>query len=383
MRYIQSPWFRKLGSIVLLSMLCTTFLPVVVAANDSDTANLTVQSSPTATYRTTQEIHIRHLQKDLELAAQKPIPFPAPYADMYLSFTNNLIQPSYAVTQQGEVMDLDKGTMLQLDHTIMSKLRTEAAALHAKHYGKLLKWEEIHVLLPKYAKFTIKDLETGQEFQGQRRAGSSHADVQPLTKADSAIMKKIYGGKWSWLRRAVLIKHEGSLYAGSMHGMPHGGDGIPDNDFKGHFCIHFAGSVTHGNLTLDTAHQAMTYMAAGQLPDYLATLTPVQLMELWTIAINRQDAAIYAAVTGQPSAKVTTIPFASAIRTSKPTKKKVDAIQSIAEPFQTTISSQIRYSLTNAKNGNKKYGSLEFLMVHPSLPGHWVIQDIHVPSKKK
>ncbi|MCM3080108.1 hypothetical protein [Brevibacillus invocatus] len=35
----------------------------------------------------------------------------------------------------------------------------------------------------------VIDLETGQRFQVQRRAGSRHADVQPLTRNDTMILK--------------------------------------------------------------------------------------------------------------------------------------------------------------------------------------------------
>ena len=59
-------------------------------------------------------------------------------------------------------------------------------------------------------------------------------------------MKSIYGGSWSWDRRAILVKYDGHVYAASMNGMPHEDDTISDNDFDGHFCIHFTGSKTHG-----------------------------------------------------------------------------------------------------------------------------------------
>ena len=46
---------------------------------------------------------------------------------------------------------------------------------------KMTQWEEVNEILPKYSKFTVVDMETGLEFRVQRRAGSNHADVQPLT----------------------------------------------------------------------------------------------------------------------------------------------------------------------------------------------------------
>ncbi len=35
-------------------------------------------------------------------------------------------------------------------------------------------------------------------------------------------MKEIYGGKWSWKRRAIIVIHQDQWIAASMHGMPHG-----------------------------------------------------------------------------------------------------------------------------------------------------------------
>lgn len=89
---------------------------------------------------------------------------------------------------------------------------------------KMTQWEEVNEILPRYTKFTVVDLETGLEFQVQRRAGSNHADVQPLTPKDTAIMKKIYNGKWSWKRRAIIVISEDEKIAASMHGMPHGAE---------------------------------------------------------------------------------------------------------------------------------------------------------------
>ena len=40
-----------------------------------------------------------------------------------------------------------------------------------------------------------------------------------------------------------------------MNGMPHGTQTIKDNNFDGHFCIHFYGSKTHGTKKVDEMHQ--------------------------------------------------------------------------------------------------------------------------------
>ena len=86
---------------------------------------------------------------------------------------------------------------------------------------EILPWDQVKEIIPKQSYFTIIDVETGLSFKVQRRAGSKHADVQPVTKKDTKIMKSIYGGKWSWDRRAILVLVHDQLISASMNGMPH------------------------------------------------------------------------------------------------------------------------------------------------------------------
>ena len=102
----------------------------------------------------------------------------------------------------------------------------------------------------------ITDVETGLSWRERRNGGTNHADCQPLTAADTAAMKKAYGGKWSWDRRAVFVTINGVNYAASINGMPHGEGSIKDNNFNGHHCIHFTNSRTHGSNKVCPLHQA-------------------------------------------------------------------------------------------------------------------------------
>ena len=47
-----------------------------------------------------------------------------------------------------------------------------------------------------------------------------------------------------------------------MNGMPHGTTTISDNDFEGHFCIHFKNSKTHETEVVDDDHQAAVTVAS-------------------------------------------------------------------------------------------------------------------------
>lgn len=132
-------------------------------------------------------------------------------------------------------------------------------------YGLLLPWTEAEEIFPLFSIGKVIDMSTGSSFMVQRRAGSSHADVQPLTAKDTAAMKKIFGGSWTWNRKAIIVETGNYRIAASMNGMPHGSGKIADNNFPGHFCIHFLCSTTHTG-SMDLQHQKEILKAAGKLP---------------------------------------------------------------------------------------------------------------------
>lgn len=156
---------------------------------------------------------------------------------------------------------------------------------------EMLPWNEVNKIIPNKTKFSVIDVETGSSFQVQRRAGSNHADVQPLTRKDTKIMKKIYNGKWSWKRRAIIVLTNDEMLAASMHGMPHGA-GALQNNFPGHFCIHFYGSTTHRLKKEDFAHKLMIFKAAGKIDEYINTAHPAELIKIFESAVNQNDKKI-------------------------------------------------------------------------------------------
>ncbi|UII58076.1 hypothetical protein LS684_20845 (plasmid) [Cytobacillus spongiae] len=153
---------------------------------------------------------------------------------------------------------------------------------------EIVPWEQVEEIIPNRTYFTIIDVETGLSFKVQRRAGNKHADVQPVTKKDTKIMKSIYGGKWSWDRRAILVLVHDQLIAASMNGMPHGA-GALQNDFPGHFCVHFYGSTTHKTPTPDLGHKIMILKAGGVLDEFLYKSDPYELIRVMEIAVNQHD----------------------------------------------------------------------------------------------
>ncbi len=85
--------------------------------------------------------------------------------------------------------------------------------------------------------------------------GANHLDAEPLTRDETAKLRQVYGGEWSWDCRPILINYGGHVVAASMNGMPHGDQSIYDNDFDGQFCIHFLNSKTHGTDKVNPNHQ--------------------------------------------------------------------------------------------------------------------------------
>lgn len=152
----------------------------------------------------------------------------------------------------------------------------------------LQKWSDVNEMIPRRSTFTVIDIETAKSFNVQRRAGSGHADVQPLTKSDTKIMKEIYDGSWSWHRRAILIVANNMLIPASMHGMPHGAGAIK-NGFPGHFCIHFNESTTHRSGKNDLSHQIMILKAAGKYEEYIQELTAEQALNVLLVTIKNSD----------------------------------------------------------------------------------------------
>jgi hypothetical protein len=185
-------------------------------------------------------------------------------------------QEQYWLTHDLLVFNQGQNQQLLVDAPGQSVLQRYADQLRREQFGELLPWSEVKQLLPIYSIFTVVDLETGLCFQTQRRAGSSHADIQPLTKQDTEILRTICDGEWSWNRRAVVVEAGGRRIAASMHSMPHGAGALV-NGFPGHHCLHFFGSSTHGGGRSDPLHQLMVQQAAGQLHEYLEQMPPVEL----------------------------------------------------------------------------------------------------------
>lgn len=163
---------------------------------------------------------------------------------------------------------------------------TATASASKKQSSYLLPWfSKVSSIFAIGKVATVYDINTGLSFKVKRTYGHNHADCETLTAKDTAIMKKIFGGSWSWDRRAVIVTVGDTKIAASLDGMPHAGlddysanvtvssrsggfgrgenlDTVKGNNMNGHFDIHFYGSRTHGTNSTDPQHQKMVKTAA-------------------------------------------------------------------------------------------------------------------------
>lgn len=163
--------------------------------------------------------------------------------------------------------------------TLMSTNKVQAVT------GGALDWfKEVRYILKRGQKAVVTDVETGLSFEIKRTYGTNHADVEPLTKKDTNIIKEIWGG-FSWERRAVIVQVGDYTLAASMTAMPHAGvdsaaagkyvkgrsggygyganlDAVKNNGVSGVLDLHFLNSRTHTTNVVQKSMQDMVKKAA-------------------------------------------------------------------------------------------------------------------------
>ncbi|MCX6674683.1 MAG: DUF4157 domain-containing protein [Methanothrix sp.] len=174
----------------------------------------------------------------------------------------------------------------------------ESSQIKAKEAGDLLDIKEVIKFFKPGGTAIVTDIGAEKSYMAKAISVDTHADIYPISAADTQILKDIYNFKgdfvaWCeqtphklWTRRAIIITIDadpikGRKIAASQHGCPHGfgKSGIKnfekgmtlknhheDNKYPGHFCIHFLHSRKHRPGEEDAVHQQMVYKAAGIEP---------------------------------------------------------------------------------------------------------------------
>ena len=109
----------------------------------------------------------------------------------------------------------------------------------------------------------LTDLRTGKSLNIYIQSTGNHADVEPLTAADTTTLCEIYGGstasKIGWEARPMMVTVGNYQFICSIYGEAHGANTITNNNYDGQFCLHFTGSKTHNSgQTLDRHVKAIS-----------------------------------------------------------------------------------------------------------------------------
>ncbi|GGD73129.1 hypothetical protein [Paenibacillus nasutitermitis] len=334
---------------------------------------LVVRSSPEAAFDNRIVISNNEIAEAIRSAKKEDSAFTPSLTDTYVILQET--QTAYRLELAGNLWSESESKRLVLPAQLSARLRREAESLRNRHYGEYVTWEKAEKIAPRKSIFALQDLETGLTFRVQRRAGSRHADVQPLTKEDTKIMKQIYEDHWSWKRRAVLVHINGRKLAASMNGMPHGGDGIPGNGFSGHFCVHFQGSTTHRSTSPDMAHQLLVRKAAGNQKAFFDNASPLLLAQSIIEAINLKDSEMFRSITeGMEQDKYMRI-------TSK--MNSIDAIRMLTtsktDPDENLLDAAVELKAAfREKERARPHSSFQFIFSRLSPYSPWRIEDLFI-----
>jgi hypothetical protein len=88
--------------------------------------------------------------------------------------------------------------------------------------------------------YSVYDPASGLGWSLKFYAMGNHADSEPLTALDTAIMNKAFGNATTWNPKPVYAHMpDGRWILATMHNTPHLTGSIKDNGFDGHLCVHF------------------------------------------------------------------------------------------------------------------------------------------------
>lgn len=106
---------------------------------------------------------------------------------------------------------------------------------------QLLHWfNEIKPSIRSGKYITIFDPATNLGWRLRLYSLGRHADSEPATATDTAIMFRAFGNQNTWTPKPVYVQlPDGRWTLATMHNVPHLSGSIKDNDFDGHLCVHF------------------------------------------------------------------------------------------------------------------------------------------------
>lgn len=187
------------------------------------------------------------------------------------------------IATMNSLSDIPKEETVQAEAEVASAKETES-----NYNTNTLDWTwfgNVNSFIPRGADIKILDINSGEYIDMNRSYGSNHADCEALTAADTAKLKSVIGGSWTWTRRPVVVFYDGYAIPASLAPYPHAGndkakataytswrsggyggganlDAVKNNSMNGVVDIHFLGSKTHGSNRVEPKHQATVKAAA-------------------------------------------------------------------------------------------------------------------------
>lgn len=107
----------------------------------------------------------------------------------------------------------------------------------------------IRAIAKKMPDVIIYDPDSGLHFNLHMFSFGKHADAEPPTAADTAILNQIVGVN-TWTPKYVwVIFPDGQVFIGSIHSHGHEVDHTAGNDLEGHICLHFPRVMSEAEAT--------------------------------------------------------------------------------------------------------------------------------------
>ena len=107
----------------------------------------------------------------------------------------------------------------------------------------------IRSIAKKMPDVVIYDPDTGLHFNLHMFSFGKHADAEPPTAADTAVLNQIVGVN-TWTPKYVwVVFQDGQVFIGSIHSHGHEVDHTAGNDLEGHICLHFPRVMSEAEAT--------------------------------------------------------------------------------------------------------------------------------------
>lgn len=280
----------KSFTIIFFCLIITLSSIIITACQNKDVSKPN-QSSTTldAAQSLSSENKDKQLQDTVSTPGEKPADTVSPLNSAVNSISTNNSSVTTPASRGGSVppVSTSKAAAQKKPSTTAKSASNNEAVNSSNTKVELLDWwKDAQYVFPRGASAVVQDSYTGKTFKIVRTMGTNHADCEAATKADTEIIKSIWGG-FSWARRPVIVIINGRRLAASMSAMPHAGidalpayktvdnrsdgygtgenlDVIKGNGMDGHFDIHFLNSTRHKDNQVDPQHQTMVKIAAGK-----------------------------------------------------------------------------------------------------------------------